>query len=85
MRDPKRIESILHLIKKVWKQHPDWRLCQLLSNVAVRFNWNNLDLFYLEDDMLQEGLNSYLTFIHNSEKRRNKYDRKTTDSCPCLR
>jgi len=68
MRDPERIESILHLIKKAWKRNPDWRLCQLLSNMSVAVGWKNFDLFYLEDDLLREGLNNYLIFIHNSEK-----------------
>ena len=65
MRDPKRIEPILYLIRKIWKQNPDWRLCQLLSNMSVAIGWKNFDLFYLEDDMLKEGLSNYLISIRN--------------------
>ena len=65
MRDPKRIEPILYLIRKIWKQNPDWRLCQLLSNMSVMIGWKDFDLFYLEDAMLQESLSNYLISIRN--------------------
>lgn len=33
-RDPARIDEIVDLLRAAWKQHPDWRLCQLVSNCA---------------------------------------------------
>ena len=32
MRDPKRIDRVLHIIKRIWKDNPDLRLFQLLIN-----------------------------------------------------
>ena len=32
MRDPKRIEPILSLIREIWTKHPDLRLTQLIMN-----------------------------------------------------
>jgi len=32
MRDSKRIEAICHDLERLWKQHPDQRLGQLLEN-----------------------------------------------------
>lgn len=34
MRDPKRIDEIVELLREVWKQSPDQRLGQLLDNVG---------------------------------------------------
>jgi hypothetical protein len=31
-RDPARIDAIVDLLREAWKKHPDWRLCQLISN-----------------------------------------------------
>ena len=56
MKNPKRIDPILKKISELWKLHPDWRLCQLLSNAAKDVSWNQYDLFFLEDDKLLEGL-----------------------------
>jgi hypothetical protein len=33
-RDPARIDEIVDLLREAWKRHPDWRLCQLVSNCA---------------------------------------------------
>ena len=45
MRDPARIEPMLDAIRKLWQMFPDWRLCQLVVNVACIG-----DPFYMEDD-----------------------------------
>lgn len=49
MRDPARIPEILARIQKVWEQHPDQRLGQLIEN-ALRED--DGDLFYVEDEIL---------------------------------
>ena len=57
MRNPARIKKILKKIKIVWEENPDLRLCQLLANVASNQGWKSWpDLFYFEDDYLEEGL-----------------------------
>ena len=33
-RDPARIDEMIELLRTAWKKHPDWRLCQLISNCA---------------------------------------------------
>lgn len=47
MRDPARIDRVLTLVAKVWKQHPDLRLAQLIGNCC------SYDPYYLEDDKLE--------------------------------
>jgi len=54
MRDPDRIDEILELISKVWHKNPDLRLCQLIGNIFIE-----KDLYYVEDDRLQEALIEY--------------------------
>jgi uncharacterized protein YihD (DUF1040 family) len=56
MRDPKRIDEILEVIGNLWKEHPDIRLCQLLSNKLYEINDLPSWFFYLEDDKLLEVL-----------------------------
>ena len=33
-RDPARIDEIMDLLRTAWKNNPDLRLCQLISNCA---------------------------------------------------
>ena len=55
-RDPKRIKRIVKLLEKRWEAVPDWRLGQLLMNCTFAGE----DLFYLEDDELEERLDAWL-------------------------
>jgi uncharacterized protein YihD (DUF1040 family) len=55
MRDPKRIEPILSLIREIWTKHPDLRLTQLIMN-ALNIN---RDPYYIEDDDLEKALVEY--------------------------
>lgn len=55
MRDPERIDKVLNTIKKIWKQYPDLRLCQLLFNITNDAN----ALYYVEDDVLEKALKDY--------------------------
>jgi uncharacterized protein YihD (DUF1040 family) len=59
MRDPKRISNILTSIERFWRLYPDLRLGQLLINVAYQSGWNNNDIFYLEDDILEQALDDF--------------------------
>lgn len=48
MKDLKRIERILKLIKKAWEKNPNLRLCQLIGNC-----FNEGDLYDVEDELLE--------------------------------
>lgn len=53
MRDPKRIDKTLEVVRSYWHAFPDQRLGQLLHNAA---DFVGIDLFYVEDDVLIRGL-----------------------------
>lgn len=55
MRNPERIPEILKELEKFWKQVPDWRLGQVISNLNYEILGNN-DPFYLEDKYLLQIL-----------------------------
>lgn len=55
MRDPKRIEPMLELIRRIWVNSPDLRLTQLIV-AAARTGVPCPELFYLEDDKLHAKL-----------------------------
>ena len=55
MRDVKRIQKTLDMIKKIWLKYPDLRLCQLLENVKPS---NLNDMYYIEDEDLVKLLHS---------------------------
>ena len=53
MRDPNRIGPTLEVIRQLWEKYPDWRLGQLVFNLAGR------DPFYIEDDELVRKATEY--------------------------
>ena len=57
MRNPERIPEVLKELEEFWKQNPDWRLGQVISNFSYELMGNN-DPFYMEDDKLLELLQS---------------------------
>lgn len=48
MRNPNRIPEVLKELEEFWKQVPDWRLGQVISNFSYELMGNN-DPFYMED------------------------------------
>jgi hypothetical protein len=58
MRDPARIDGVLAALKEVWERDPDLRLGQLMMN-AVKPESPCREMFYIEDDMLLQGLLNY--------------------------
>ena len=54
MRNPERIDRILELIGKAWKSSPDLRFFQLLTAMGL-----DGDLFYYEDDDLEQWLKEW--------------------------
>jgi len=60
VRNPKRIGRITDIILKIWIQMPGMRLGQLLYNAIGELRPPELiDVFYVEDDLLEEGLQSF--------------------------
>ena len=55
MRDPKRIQPMLDLIKQIWERSPDLRLGQLISNATVDVDDEDR-LYHIEDEELAEKL-----------------------------
>ena len=55
MRNPDRIPEILKELEEFWKQNPNWRLGQVISNLNHEIMGGN-DPFYLEDTDLLELL-----------------------------
>ena len=58
MRDPERIPRVLDLLGKAWREVPDWRLGQLIENIARDMGWN--DAYYMEDDDLEKELRKHI-------------------------
>lgn len=58
MRNPNRIPRVLDLLEKEWQKVPDWRLGQLIENIARDLGWN--DAFYISDDDLEKELRKRL-------------------------
>lgn len=62
MRDTQRIPDILREIERVWARHPDMRLCQMIwaaVGLAEDGPEPRGDLFYVEDDIVLNGLKQY--------------------------
>jgi hypothetical protein len=59
MRDPKRIPVMLEKIRVLWEKYPDLRLGQLIENVRGQSGLGEVDLFYIEDDRMEQALDEY--------------------------
>jgi len=64
VRDPNRIPQVLGVINGVWNQAPDLRLGQLLLNALPP----GKELFYVEDDILLQGLKDLAKQMQNSHR-----------------
>ena len=58
MRDEERIARTINLLWAVWEKYPDWRLGQLIENIARDMGWD--DAYYVEDDVLQKELRKHI-------------------------
>ena len=57
MRDPNRIDGYVEKLKECWKQVPDWRFGQFMSNVLAEIEYaTKRDIFYVEDKELFETM-----------------------------
>lgn len=57
MRDPKQIERMIEQLESAWHALPDMRLGQLLLNIT--YAANKSDLWNLEDDQIEQLLDSF--------------------------
>ena len=56
MRDPNRIDPFLEKLGEYWKQVPDWRFGQLISNLQ---RYTKEDLFFYEEDKFLKSLENF--------------------------
>ena len=63
MRDPKRIDSILNRIKRIWNKYPDLRLGQLIANVIS----DDSILYMLEDEEMIRSLEDFYSKLGYGE------------------
>ena len=63
MRNPDRIDDIVELLRQAWHLTPDWRLGQLVCNLARARG--RYDSFFLDDFELKELLTKYLSDPEN--------------------
>ena len=67
MRDPKRIDEFCDLLKEFWKNVPDWRFGQLISNLGRQFEWTPGGFFYMEDEEFMDVLEGILAKLNRYE------------------
>lgn len=52
LRDPKRIQPILDVLKRIWIENPDLRLGQIIVNASKD------QPYFVEDDLMWKGLHA---------------------------
>ena len=65
MRDINRINRIMSLLQDGWEKVPDWRLGQLFDN--IRRYMNKSDLFYVEDEDIEQAIIDYFDLDEESD------------------
>lgn len=62
MRNKNRIPNIIKKLETAWAFVPDWRLCQLISNLHGN---GQQDIFYTEEDELEKALDDFIKEYSN--------------------
>lgn len=57
MRDIKRIDVFLQQLGEIWKEVPDWRFAQLISNFL---SFIGQDVFYWEEEKFLNELKKFM-------------------------
>ena len=57
MPNSDRIAEVLKAVEKAWRHYPEWRLGQLVENVAV---WAGQSVGEIEDDQLSSEIRGHL-------------------------
>lgn len=72
-RDPKRIPYLIKMLEELWRKHPDMRLGQLVWAIRSNIGPHDADVFYIEDDEMQESMEDMLGYwsgvIQNAPER----------------
>lgn len=58
MRDPKRIDRMLEILRKYWLANPDLRLGQIVSNMTG----SHPSVFYIEDHDMEHAIRNAVDF-----------------------
>jgi uncharacterized protein YihD (DUF1040 family) len=67
MRDLKRIPQVLQEIERVWQAHPDWRLGQLICNLAAWADPEQNIVWDVEDEVLVAEAKTHLAQLGDRE------------------
>jgi len=67
MKNTKRIKRILTKVESIWKQYPDLRFYQLVSDILSD---NKYSHYYTEDDVFENQLNEFIERNNVVSKRR---------------
>ena len=68
MRDINRIDGFCDDLKGIWKQVPDWRFMQLMSNFfRYSFGENGRDPYFMEEERALEDLKAFLKYTNGGE------------------
>ena len=59
MRDPKRIDRVLSVVREIWEKAPDLRLGQIIVGAMLENGLDSTGVFYVEDDELEGSLKIY--------------------------
>ena len=57
MRNHKRIARVIAKLLKLWNTVPNWRFCQLISNLH---GLGPQDIFYIQDEDLEKAIDEML-------------------------
>lgn len=60
LKDSYRVQRITNKLITIWSQNNDFRLGQLLINIIKPAPANTSELFYLEDEKLEQMLDKYI-------------------------
>lgn len=61
MRDPKRIDKMINLLRDVWHANPDMRLGQLMLNLTSNSRLDTTQFWHAEDEEWVDLMQRYLT------------------------
>ena len=70
MKNTKRIKRILTKGESIWKQYPDLRFYQLVSDILSDKLDNKYSHYYTEDDVFENQLNEFIERNNVVSKRR---------------
>lgn len=60
MSKPDHISDVLQAIETIWRRHPDWRLGQLICNLAAWADPTQNIVWDVEDDVLVAEVEKHL-------------------------